>query len=68
MRSSKTKKFHRLRIGLAKPALAKARRQSAKKRDEFVKKYVLSKFTKNESETLKNILKEAQDKLLLLID
>lgn len=66
-RALKTKKFYRLRIGLAKPALAKARRQSDKKRDEFVMKFVLSKFSKNELETLKHIFKESYNKLLSIL-
>lgn len=64
MRALKTKKFYRLRIGLAKPALAKARQQSDKKRDEFVMRFVLSKFSPAEQEGLKKILKEGYEKLL----
>lgn len=64
MRALKTKKFYRLRIGLAKPALAKARRESDKKRDEFVVKMVLSKFTPSEQEELKNIFKEGYEKII----
>lgn len=67
MRALKTKKFYRLRIGLAKPALQKARRQSDKKRDEFVRNYVLSKFSKGESDELKELLKEGYEKLILEI-
>jgi len=66
MRALKTKKFYRLRIGLAKPALAKARQQSEKKRDEFVVKMVLSKFSPSEQEQLKKIFKEGYEKLLTL--
>ena len=64
MRALKTKKFYRLRIGLAKPALTKARQQSDKKRDELVVSYVLSKFSKSESEKLKETFKDAYEKLL----
>lgn len=64
MRALKTKKFYRLRIGLAKSALAKARRESDKKRDEFVVKFVLSKFSPSEQEELKKIFKEGYDKIL----
>jgi len=64
MRALKTKKFYRLRIGLAKPTLQKARQQSEKKRDEFVRNYVLSKFTPSEQNELKKIFKEAHGKLL----
>ncbi|MBI3273941.1 MAG: hypothetical protein HYZ69_02250, partial [Candidatus Colwellbacteria bacterium] len=63
----KTKKFYRLRIGLATKALQKARQQSDKKRDEFVMNYVLSKFTKSESEKLKEIFKEAYEKLVQVL-
>ena len=64
MRALKTKKFYRLRIGLAKPALQKARQQSDKKRDEFVVKMVLSKFSPSEQEQIKKIFKEGYEKLL----
>ena len=67
MRALKTKKFYRLRIGLAKPALQKARQQSEKKRDEFVIKMVLSKFSPSEQEALKKIFKEGHEKLLTMI-
>ncbi|MBI4158418.1 MAG: aminoacyl-tRNA hydrolase [Candidatus Yanofskybacteria bacterium] len=67
MRALKTKRFYRLRIGLAKPALAKARQQSEKKRDKFVVKLVLSKFTPAEQETLKKIFQEGYEKLLEVI-
>ena len=67
MRALKTKKFYRLRIGLAKPALQKARQQSDKKRDEFVVSYVLSKFSKSESEKIKETFKDAYEKLFSII-
>lgn len=67
MKALKTKKFYRLRIGLAKPALQKARQQSDKKRDEFVTNYVLSKFSKSESETLKHIFEESYGKLINIL-
>lgn len=63
MRALKTKKFYRLRIGLATKALQKARQQSDKKRDEFVRNYVLSKFSKGESDKIKEIFKEGHQKL-----
>jgi len=66
MRALKTKKFYRLRIGLGTNSLQKARQQPAKKRDEFVRNYVLSKFSKNESDKLKSVFKEAYEKLLNL--
>jgi len=64
MRALKTKKFYRLRIGLAKPALQKARQQTDKRRDEFVMKFVLSKFSSSEHEQIKKIFKEGYEKLL----
>ncbi len=64
MRSLKTKEFYRLRIGTAKRALDKAREQSDKKRDEFVMKFVLSKFTPSEQDEIKKIFKEGYEKLL----
>lgn len=67
MRALKTKKFYRLRIGLAKKALDKARQQSDKKRDEFVMKFVLAKFSPSEQEEIKTIFKEGHDKLLQII-
>lgn len=66
MKSLKTKKFYRLRIGLAKPALQKARQQSDKKRDEFVVKMVLSKFSPSEQDEIKKIFKEGYEKILQL--
>jgi peptidyl-tRNA hydrolase, PTH1 family len=81
MKALKTKKFYRLRIGLANQALQKARQrfygglkhrhkkllrdqQSDKKRDEFVVKMVLSKFSPSEQEEIKKIFKEGYEKLL----
>ena len=66
MKALKTKKFYRLRIGLAKPALQKARQQSDKKRDEFVVKMVLSRFSPSEQEQVKKIFKEGYENILLL--
>ena len=66
MRALKTKKFYRLRIGLATRSLMKARQQSSKKRDIFVHDFVLSKFSKKEKEDLKQIFKAAYEKLLQL--
>lgn len=67
IKSLKTKKFYRIRLGLGAKKLDQARQQSDKKRDEFVKDFVLSKFTKSESEELKSIFKEAYDKLMSLL-
>ena len=66
MRALKTKEFYRLRVGTAKRALENAREQSDKKRDKFVMKFVLSKFTPSEHDELKKIFKEGSEKLLQL--
>lgn len=63
MKALKTKKFYRLRIGLATTGLKKARQQSDKKRDDFVVKLVLSKFSPSEKEKLKSIFKESYEKI-----
>lgn len=67
IKSLKTKKFHRIRIGLGTRTLSKAREENDKKRDEFVMKMVLSKFSKSEQEEMKSILKEAYEKTLQLL-
>lgn len=67
IRILKTKKFYRLRIGTATTRLRKARQGSDKKRDEFVVKMVLSKFSPSEQEQLKNIFKEGYEKLTSVI-
>ncbi len=87
IKALKTKKFHRLRIGLAATGLKKARQrfrdlrrtsgpadrnllrdqQSDKKRDEFVMKFVLSKFSPSEKEDLKKIFKESYEKIAMQI-
>src|SRR3989338_11233134 len=66
IKALKTNKFYRLRIGTSIRALLKAREQSDKKRDAFVMDFVLSKFSKSESETLKKLFKEAYDRILNL--
>jgi len=64
MKALKTKKFYRLRIGLATTRLKKARQQSDKKRDEFIVKMVLSKFSPSERDEIKRIFKEGYEKVL----
>ena len=66
MRALKTKKFYRLRVGLATTGLNKARQQSDKKRDDFVVKMVLSTFSPSEQEQIKKIFKEGYERLLQL--
>lgn len=64
MSALKTKKFHRIRIGLGVRALDKARGQSDKRRDEWVRDFVLKKFTPSEHEELKDIFKACLVRLL----
>lgn len=64
IKALKTNKFWRMRFGVSTSGLKKARRQSDKKRDEFVRNFVLSKFTKGEGEKVKGLFKEAHEKLL----
>lgn len=60
MRALKTKKFYRLRIGLANSALKRARDQrTIEKKTEQVAKFVLSKFTPSEQKELPRIFKRA---------
>lgn len=63
IKALKTKKFYRIRIGTGVRALDKARQQSDKKRDEFVKDFVLKKFTPSEREEIKNLFKETLKRL-----
>ena len=67
IKSLKTNKFYRLRIGTSVRALLKARKQSDKKRDAFVMDFVLAKFTKREDEKLKDLFKEASERLLQIL-
>jgi peptidyl-tRNA hydrolase, PTH1 family len=67
IRSLKTKKFYRIRIGTGVRALDKARQQSDKKRDEFVKDFVLKKFTPSEREEIKTLFKETIKRLEQII-
>lgn len=63
IKALKTKKFYRIRIGTGVRALDKARQQSDKKRDEFVKDFVLKKFTPSEREEIKTLFKETLTRL-----
>ncbi|MBX4211367.1 MAG: aminoacyl-tRNA hydrolase [Candidatus Yanofskybacteria bacterium] len=64
IKSLKTKKFYRLRIGTQTKALQKVYRESTKKKDELVKDFVLKKFTPGEQDALKNLFPQALDRLL----
>ena len=63
IKSLKTKNFWRVRFGVSTLGLRKARRQSDKKRDAFVMKFVLSKLTKSEHEKVKDLFKEALERI-----
>ncbi len=67
IKSLKTNKFHRLRIGTSVRALEKAREQSDKKRDAFVVDFVLAKFTPKEQDTIKKMFPKIYDRLLMLL-
>jgi peptidyl-tRNA hydrolase, PTH1 family len=60
----KTNKFYRIRIGTGVRALDKARDTSDKKRDEFVKDFVLKKFTPSQHDELKTIFKDCEIRLM----
>ena len=63
MKSLKTKKFWRLRIGTANNILKKAYKMSEKKKNEAIIDFVLGKFGKKENEELKSIFKEGLEKI-----
>lgn len=63
MKHVKTKKFWRLRIGTQNSTLKKAYKMTEKKKNEAIKDFVLGKFSKNESEELKKIFREINEKL-----
>ncbi|MCC6934129.1 MAG: aminoacyl-tRNA hydrolase [Candidatus Yanofskybacteria bacterium] len=60
----KTNKFYRIRIGTGVRALDKAREASDKKRDEFVKDFVLKKFTPAQRDELKGVFKDCEVRLI----
>lgn len=64
MDALKTTKFFRIRIGTGVRALDKAREQTEKKRDEFVKDFVLKKFTPSQHEELTQIFKDCEVRLI----
>ena len=67
MTSLKSKKFYRIRIGTGVRALEKARQQSEHKRDEFVRDFVLKKFTPSEHDELRDIFKACEVRLLQIV-
>ncbi len=68
IKTLKTNKFWRMRFGVSTSGLRKARQLSDKKRDEFVRNFVLSKFTKGEHEKVKGLFKEALEKLSQVVN
>lgn len=67
IKSLKTNKFYRLRIGTSVRALEKAREQSDKKRDAFVMDFVLAKFSPKEQDVIKKMFPEVYERLLQII-
>ncbi len=65
MQTLKTKAFFRLRIGTASAALRRAYHQSEKKKNEFIKDFVLSRFTPKEKAALGEVFKKARDLLTM---
>lgn len=63
IKALKTNEFYRLRFGISGPALRKARGAGEKKRDQFVRDYVLSKPTPSQRDQLKTIFKSAAEQL-----
>ncbi|OGM97275.1 MAG: aminoacyl-tRNA hydrolase [Candidatus Yanofskybacteria bacterium RIFCSPHIGHO2_01_FULL_41_21] len=67
IKSLKTNKFYRLRIGTSVRALEKAREQSDKKRDAFVVDFVLAKFTPKEQDVIKKMFPKIYERLVMLL-
>ena len=67
IRALKTKKFYRIRIGLAVKALDKARQQSDAKRDAFVRNFVLSPFSPADEKMLKTMFPKIYERLLMVL-
>ncbi|MEK7124948.1 MAG: aminoacyl-tRNA hydrolase [Patescibacteria group bacterium] len=63
MKSLKTKKFYRLRIGTSNPARVKAWDKPTKAKEAFVKDFVLSPFTPAERAKLKTVFEEGLRRL-----
>jgi len=64
IKSLKTKKFWRLRIGTANGTLKKAYKMPEKKKNDAIVNFVLRKFSKKEKEDLRKIFKEGVERLL----
>jgi PTH1 family peptidyl-tRNA hydrolase len=59
----KTIKYWRMRVGTQNRALIKANDGPAKKKEKFVVDFVLGEFSKAECDELKDIFKEAREKI-----
>lgn len=67
IKSLKTNKFYRLRIGTAVRALQKAREQSEKKRDAFVMDFVLAKFSPKDQDVIKKMFPDIYKRLIEIL-
>lgn len=67
IKSLKTNKFYRLRIGTAVRALQKAREQSEKKRDAFVMDFVLAKFSPKDQDVIKKMFPDIHKRLIEIL-
>lgn len=67
IKSLKTNKFYRLRIGTAVRALQKAREQSEKKRDAFVMDFVLAKFSPKDQAIVKKMFPDIYKRLIEIL-
>ncbi len=63
IKALKTKAFWRLRFGTRNSKLKKAYALPEKKKDDFIKDFVLAKFTPSEKEELKPLFKSALERL-----
>ena len=67
IKSLKTNKFYRLRIGTSVRALQKAREQSEKKRDAFVMDFVLAKFSPKDQDVIKKMFPDVYKRLIEIL-
>src|SRR3989338_9075496 len=67
IKSLKTNKFYRLRIGTSVRSLLKAREQSDKKRDAFVMNFVLAKFSPKDQEVIKKMFPDIYEGMFQLL-
>jgi PTH1 family peptidyl-tRNA hydrolase len=67
IKTLKTNKFYRLRIGTSVRALEKAREQSDTKRDEFVVDFVLGNFSPKDKDVIKKMFPKIYERLIMLL-